>query len=94
MYSLKEVFPICIGEDKNATFITITAIRMANDINGNPRHKIHVWHNKQIWSPKVKGYRRSKDDSYVLKSSFDLYESMNTFSKVFEESINEGLLNE
>jgi hypothetical protein len=63
--------------------ITLTAIRMTNDINGCPRHKIHVWsESKTLWSPKVIGYRRSKDDSYVLKSTYDLEESMYEFVKI------------
>jgi hypothetical protein len=70
--------------------ITVTAIRMDNDINGNPRHKIHIWttsNNGSIWSPKVKGYKRGKDDSYVLVSTFNLDESINHFLKEFERAI-------
>lgn len=89
MHSLMKKFAVRTGKDR-IHMITITAMRMSNDINGNPRHKIHVWSNSgTIWSPTVKGYRRSKDDSYVLKSTYNLEESMEQFVKVFEESIND-----
>jgi hypothetical protein len=88
MYSHMEDY--LIFRDGRATTITLTAQRMSNDMDGNPRHKVHVWTNQSIWSPKVKGFRRSKDDSYVLKSTYNLTESMSHFVKLFEESINES----
>lgn len=71
--------------------VTVTAIRMTNDINGNPRYKVQVWtdFNGTIWSPKVHGFRRSKDDTYVLKSVYNLEEEISNFMSVFEVSINE-----
>lgn len=75
--------------------INATAIRMANDINGNPRHKVQIWlvgkDDKMgtVWSPTIKGYRRSKDDTYVLKCSYDLEQELNAFMKHFEECIND-----
>lgn len=69
--------------------VTMTAVRMSNDINGNPRYKVQIWsHNSSsIWCPTIKGFRRSKDDTYVLKSVYNLEESMDEFIKTFEESL-------
>jgi hypothetical protein len=77
--------------------VLVTAVRMNLDINGNPRFKVQVWSclkedNKtivhgNIWSPTIKGYRRSKDDTYILKCCFNLEEDLNAFMKLFEETV-------
>jgi hypothetical protein len=79
-----------VKSDTYLAKVTVTAVRMPNDMDGNPRYKVQVWSASSgtIWCPKVIGYRRSKDDTYVLKSVYDLNESLNNFMKVFEESIN------
>jgi hypothetical protein len=88
MYSLKKDFHIDCGE-KDYSVITLTSRRMDNDINGNPRFKVHVWKGQSIWSPTIKGYKRCKDDGYVLRGHADLNELMQHFVQAFEVSINE-----
>jgi hypothetical protein len=93
MYSLAKNYEVRTG-----TFfrnVVVTSVRMANDIDGNPRYKTQVWlqdmlsDNATLWTPKVKGFRRTKDDSYILKSVYNLEESVREFVKVFEESVND-----
>lgn len=103
MYSLAKEYQIPTGyEDVNnlSRKVILTAVRMANDINGNPRYKAQLWVKHQagiqhIWSPTIKGYRRSKDDTYVLKSVYNLEAEMDNFIQTLIESlmtsINEGL---
>jgi hypothetical protein len=64
---------------------------MDNDINGNPRYKAHIWsdYSDSLWSPKINGFRRCKDDGYVLKGNGNLVDLMDDFIKTFEVSINE-----
>lgn len=88
MKTFKETYPIIIGENANPSFITITAFKMASDINGNPRYKIWVWSGSEVWCPIVKGYRRSKDYSYVLKCVYNLSEDIERFVKELEVSVN------
>lgn len=82
--------PIKTGEFQR--LITVTAVRMANDINGNPRYKVHVWTSSfggNLWTPVVKGFRRTKDDGYVLKSVYDVEEDVDKFIETFQDSVNE-----
>lgn len=90
MHSLLKHYPV--KTSSGGRQVIATAIRINNDINGNPRAKVQVWTCSEfasIWSPKVKGFRRSKDDTYILKSCYDLEQSLNDFMRTFEESINE-----
>jgi hypothetical protein len=94
MYSLLKEYKIN-GKTIEHTII-VTAIRINNDYYGNPRHKITVWakHDNgqgSIWSPTVKGYRRNKDDSYTLNSTYNLPVDIGLFVDKFEESINKEI---
>lgn len=82
---------------ERSAMVIATAIRMNNDINGNPRHKVQIWvvdqeQNKgSIWSPIIAGYRRTKDNTYVLKSAFDLEPDLDQFMEHFELCVNEAI---
>jgi hypothetical protein len=75
--------------------ILVTSIRFTNDINGNSRYKTQVWivnddlSTGSLWTPKVIGYKRLKDDSYMLKCVHNIDESMDSFVRTFEGSLNE-----
>jgi hypothetical protein len=43
----------------------------------------------QLWSPTIKGYKRCKDDGYVLRGFSILPDLMLEFVQAFEVSINE-----
>jgi hypothetical protein len=88
MYSLIKQYHVNLGA-RDYSVITLTSRRMENDINGNPRYKTHVWNTSSIWSPTIKGYKRCKDDGYVLKGHDSLPDLMLEFVKALEVSVNE-----
>lgn len=89
MYSHIDNYKIKQGETELS--IVVSARRMDNDINGNPRYKAHVWSysSKSIWSPTIKGFKRCKDDGYVLRGHDDLPDLMKDFVLAFEVTIND-----
>lgn len=74
--------------------VMVTAIRINNDINGNPRYHAQVWaihpdrnNEGNIWAPIVKGYRKTKDDQYILNSVYNLKEDLYRFLESFENTV-------
>lgn len=67
--------------------ITITAIRIQNDINGNQRYKLAVWVHDHQWTPKLKGYRTTKYGEYILHSVYNLDTQIESFIIAFETAV-------
>lgn len=93
-YSKFKSYEVKTSESRKVD-VLVTCIRFSNDINGNPRYKAQVWivnddlETGNLWTPKVIGFKRLKDDSYMLKSVYNIDESMDNFINTFEVSINE-----
>lgn len=72
--------------------VIITTQQINADVNGNPRHKVQVWVDREnnesnLWTPFVRGYRlRNNDDSYTVQS-WNIKEDIEHFISAFEQSI-------
>lgn len=93
---MSKLFNYTIEVESREVDVTITAQRIQNDINGNPRHSLQVWIVREdggnLWSPKVKGYRLTKNECYIIQS-YNLDSDVNTFIDEFEKTINGNLYN-
>lgn len=73
--------------------VIVTAQQTTNTIDGNPRFKVQVWIDREatagvgnLWTPKIKGYRRTKDDAYIVES-YHIKEDINHFLRAFQDSV-------
>lgn len=75
--------------------VLVTVQRGGNDSSGNPMYNVQVWtrydnHLGQptgsLWTPKVKGYRLTKDRSYRIQS-YNISEDVTRFMEEFEKAV-------
>lgn len=76
--------------ESNTVDVIVTSQRINNDINGNPYYSVQVWvdrgDNGNLWTPKVKGYKTTKHDSYRI-SSHNIEYSIQCFMNEFENAV-------
>lgn len=77
--------------ESHSQAVIITTQQIDADVNGNPRHKIQVWVDREengsnLWTPFVKCYRLLKDDSYTIQS-YNIKMDIEYFIMAFESSI-------
>ena len=75
--------------------VLVTVQRSGNDSSGNPMYNVQVWtrydnHLGQptgsLWTPKVKGYRLTKDRNYRIQS-YNISEDVTRFMEEFEKAV-------
>lgn len=75
--------------------VLVTVQRGGNDSSGNPMYNVQVWmryynHLGQstgsLWTPKVKGYRLTKDRSYRIQS-YNITDDVTRFMEEFEKAV-------
>jgi hypothetical protein len=88
----KLVKTIVFTSKEHSRDLIVTAKRVMNDTNGNPRYLIQTWSfnndkDGALWTPQIKGYRfNEKLDGYVIQS-YNIDSDLDSFIIAFERTV-------
>lgn len=98
---MSTLFKSSIQSSKEHTVqVIVTTQRKGYTANGIPRHTIQVWMDRcparseilntesagKLWSPIIKGYRKNKQDQYII-TSYNIEQDIEHFLAAFEMAI-------